>query len=252
MKKIFFLLSASLLLFSCNKDKYTVSGTIEGMENGKTIILETQDESGMGLKSIDTVKVENGKFVFEGKALEPAFHTLQIEGIQGKVPFILENGDIKIVINKDSIQNAKVSGTYNNDEYVKFNEEIKGIQKKLMDFQTQNMEKMNTAQQTKDTAVINSLMQEFSKIQEEVGNASKAKYVGYAETHPKSLISALIIQGMLNDPSADVKKAESIYNSFEESLKNTKPGKAIKTRLGEIKNPAVGATPPTGNAAEAK
>jgi hypothetical protein len=252
MKKIFFLLSASLLLFSCNKDKYTVSGSIAGIENGKTIILETQDESGMGLKSIDTVKVENGKFVFEGKALEPAFHTLQIEGVQGKVPFILENGDIKITINKDSIQNAKVTGTYNNDEYVKFNEEIKVIQKKLMDFQTQNMEKMNTAQQTKDTTVINGLMQEFSKIQEEVGNASKAKYVGYAETHPKSLISALIIQGMLNDPTADIKKAEGIYNGFEDALKNTKPGKAIKTKLGEIKNPAVGAVPPSAGAPESK
>lgn len=244
MKKIFFLLSASLLLMSCNKDKYTISGTIEGLENGKTIILETQDESGMGLKSIDTVKVENGKFVFEGKALEPAFHTLQIEGVQGKVPFILENGDIEIKVDKDSIQKTKVSGTYNNDEYVKFNEEIKVIQKKLMDFQTKNMQAMNNAQQTKDTAVINGLMQEFSKIQEEVGNASKAKYIGYAETHPKSLISALIIQGMLNDPSADTKKAEAIYNGFEESLKNTKPGKAIKTKLAEMKNPAAAAPAP--------
>lgn len=252
MKKIFFLLSASLLLISCNKDKYTVSGTISGIENGKTIILETQDESGMGLKSIDTVKVENGKFVFEGKALEPAFHTLQIEGVQGKVPFILENGDIVITINKDSIQNAKVSGSYNNDEYVKFNEEIKVIQKKLMDFQSQNMEKMNAAQQSKDTVVINGLMQEFSKLQEEVGNASKTKYVGYAESHPKSLISALIIQGMLNDPSADIKKAEGIYNGFEESLKNTKPGKAIKTKLAEIKNPGVGAALPAPAAAEGK
>ena len=244
MKKIFFLLSASLLLMSCNKDKYTISGTIEGLENGKTIILETQDESGMGLKSIDTVKVENGKFVFEGKALEPAFHTLQIEGVQGKVPFILENGDIEIKVDKDSIQKTKVSGTYNNDEYVKFNEEIKVIQKKLMDFQTKNMQAMNNAQQTKDTAVINGLMQEFSKIQEEVGNASKAKYIEYAETHPKSLISALIIQGMLNDPSADTKKAEAIYNGFEESLKNTKPGKAIKTKLAEMKNPAAAAPAP--------
>ncbi|MCG9793796.1 DUF4369 domain-containing protein [Flavobacterium algicola] len=251
MKKIFFLLSASLLLISCNKDKYTVSGTIAGIENGKTIILETQDESGMGLKSIDTVKVENGKFVFEGKALEPAFHTLQIEGVQGKVPFILENGDIKIVINKDSIQNAKVSGSYNNDEYVKFNEEIKVIQKKLMDFQSQNMEKMNAAQQSKDTVVINGLMQEFSKLQEEVGNASKTKYIGYAESHPKSLISALIIQGMLNDPTADIKKAEGIYNGFDESLKNTKPGKAIKTKLGEMKNPGVGAAPAAGAGVEA-
>ena len=111
-----------------------------------------------------------------------------------------------------------------------------------MDFQTKNMQAMNTAQQTKDTAVINGLMKEFSKIQEEVGVASKAKYVTYAETHPKSFISALIIQGMLNDPSADSKKSEKLYNSLEESLKNTKPGKAIKTKLAEMKAPSVGAT----------
>jgi hypothetical protein len=47
---------------------------------------------------------------------------------------------------------SKVSGTYSNDEYVKFNEEIKVVQKKLMDFQNQNMQAMNAAQQAKDTA----------------------------------------------------------------------------------------------------
>jgi hypothetical protein len=34
------------------------------------------------------------------------------------------------------------------------NEEIKVVQKKLMDFQNQNMQAMNAAQQAKDTAVI--------------------------------------------------------------------------------------------------
>jgi hypothetical protein len=250
MKKFILLLSASVVLLSCSKDKYTISGVAEGIENGKTIIIETQDASGMGLIAIDTVKVENGKFEIKGKALEPIFHTLQVEGIQGKVPFILENGDIEIVINKDSIQKTKISGTYNNDEYVKFNEEITKVQKKLMDFQTQNMQAMNTAQQTKDTVVINKLMKGYSKIQEEVGAASKAKYITYAETHPKSFISALIIQGMLNDPSADAKKSEALFNGLEEYLKNTKPGKAIKTKLGQMKTPAVSASAPT--AGEAK
>jgi hypothetical protein len=75
-------------------------------------------------------------------------------------------------IDKDSIQKSKVSGTYSNDEYVKFNEEIKVVQKKLMDFQTQNM-LMNTAQQAKDTAVITKLMKGYSEIQAEVGAATK-------------------------------------------------------------------------------
>lgn len=253
MKKIILLLSASVVLFSCNKVKdgeYLITGTAKGIENGKTIILETQDANGMGLIAVDTVKVENGKFEIKGKVAEPAFHTIQLEAANGKIPFILETGEIIIEIDKDSIQKSKISGTYNNDEYVKFNEEIKVIQKKVMDFQKQNMQAMNTAQQTQDTAVINKLMKEYSKIQEEVGTAAKAKYTTYAETHPKSFISALIIQSMVSDPSMDVKKSESLYNSLDESLKNTKPGKAIKTRLAEIKNPAAGAPVPA--AADAK
>ena len=255
MKKIILLLSAAVVLISCSKvgkDEYMISGTATGIENGKTIILETQDATGMMLPK-DTVKVQNGKFEMKGTITEPSFYTIQLEGAQAKIPFILENGEVTIAINKDSIQKSKVSGTYNNDQYVAFNEEITKVQKKLMDFQSKNMKTMETAQQTKDTVVINKLMQEFSKIQEEVGAASKAKYVTYAETHPKAFISALIIQGMLNDPTADVAKSEKLYNSLEESLKKTKPGIAIKARLAELKTPAVGAAPaPPAPAAEAK
>lgn len=251
MKKIILLLSATVVLISCSKvgkGEYLITGTAKGIENGKTIVLETQSETG-GLVAVDTVKVKDGKFEIKGKITEPSFHTLQLEATTGKppygkVPFILENGEITIAINKDSINKSKVSGTYNNDEYVKFNDELVKVQKKLIDFQTKNTQLMNTAQQTKDTAVINSLMKEFSKIQEVVTTDSKKKYLSYAETHPKSFISALIIQGMLNDPTADAKKSEALYNSLEESLKNTKPGKAIKAKLTEIKTPAVGATPP--------
>lgn len=251
MKKIILLLSAAVIFTSCKKDKYTISGTAKGFD-GKTVVLETQNEMG-AITPIDTVKIENGKFEIKGKAIEPSFHFLQLEGAQGKIPFILENGDITITVNKDTIQKSKISGTYNNDEYVKFIDETTKLQKKLIDFQTQNMQKMTMAQEAKDTAVINGLMKEFAKIQQEVGEASKAKYTSYAETHPKSFISALIVQGMLNDPSTDAKKSEKIFNSLEESVKNTKPGKAIKTRLAELKSPAaVGPSAAPAPAAQTK
>jgi len=255
MKNFFLLLSASVVLFSCSKvgkDEYIISGTAKGIENGKTIILEVQDPNGMGLVSIDTVKVENEKFEIKGKVTEPAFHLIQLQDANGKIPLILESGEITVEINKDTIQNSKVSGTYNNDEYVQFNKEMKEVQKKLIDFQKENTPAMNQAQQKQDTAVINSLMKQYQAISKEVGDASKAKYVAYAETHPKSLISALIVKGMLSDPMADMKKAEAIYESFDEDLKNTKPGKEIKTRFNEAKAPSSVSTTPAPEAAEAK
>ena len=237
MKKIILLLSAAVVLVACSKagkGEYIISGTAKGVENGKTIILETQDETGIVAK--DTVKVENGKFEMTGKIDEPAFYTIRLDGAQAPIPFILEDGEeVTIEINKDSIQKSKISGTYNNDEYVKFTEELTKIQKKLVDFQTKNTPAMQVAQQSKDTVAINKLMQEFGKIQEEVGVATKAKYLAYAEGHPKSFISVLILQGMLNDPSTDIKKAEAMFNEFEEKLQNTKPGKAVKEALARLK-----------------
>ncbi len=247
MKKIIVLLSAAVVLIACSKagkGEYVISGTAKGVENGKTIILETQDETGLIAK--DTVKVENGKFEMTGKIDEPAFYTIKLEGAPAPIPFILEDGEeVTIEINKDSIQKSKVSGTYNNDEYVKFTEELAVIQKKLVDFQTKNTPAMQAAQQNKDTAVITKLMQEFGKIQQEVGEASKTKYQTYAESHPKSFISVLILQGMLNDPSTDVKKAEATFNALEERIQNTKPGKAVKEALAKLKSvptapPAIG------------
>ncbi len=239
MKKLILLLSAALVVVACSKvgkGEYIISGTAKGIENGKTIVLETQDENGMGLIAKDTVKVQDGKFEMKGKITETAFYTIKLEGAQAPIPFILEEGEeVVIEIRKDSIQKSKVSGTYNNEEYVKFTEELNTIQKKLVDFQTRNTAAMNTAQQTKDTAAINKLMQEFGKIQQEVGEASKSKYLTYAETHPKSFISVLILQGIVNDPTTDVKKAEGMFDKLEESLKNTKPGKAVKEALAKLK-----------------
>ena len=251
MKKLILLLSATVVLISCNKvgkGEYLISGTAKGIANGKTIILQTQDPSGNGLKSTDTVKVKDGKFEIKGKITEPQFYMLQVESVNGKIPFILENGEVTIAVNKDSINKSKISGTYSNDEFVKFNEELVKIQKTLVDFQKKNTPEMNKAQQTKDTAVINKLMKEFSKIQETVGAESKKKYMSYAETHPKSFISVLIIQGMQNSPDLDAAKAEKLYAGLDESLKNTKPGKAIKAKLDQAKMPSVGATAPVGAA----
>ena len=247
MKKILFVLTASAAIISCSKVKdgeYLITGTATGIENGKTIILQGADPATRMPISLDTVKVENGKFEIKGKVTEPAFHTLILQGANGPIPLILETGEIKVNIDKDSIHKSKVSGTYNNDEYVAFTEDMSKTQKNLLDFQKKNNQKMQQAQQAQDTAVINSLMKQYMTIQKEVQESSKTKYLKYAETHPKSFITVLIVQSMFNDPAADTKKLEALYNSLDESIKNTAPGKEIKTRLGQAKMPSVGATAP--------
>jgi len=215
------------------KDDYIIYGTAKGLINGKKILLFTQNNNNSSLKLITTVVVNNGKFKISGKVTEPSFHFLQIETVKDKFPFIIENGDITIVLYKDSIIKSKVSGTYNNDEYVKFINEQLRIQKVLIDFQKKYTPIMTKAQKANDTVTINKLMKEFGEIQENVNSESKGKYITYVETHPKSFISVLIIQGMINDTAIDTEKLNLLYDSLDESLKMTKSGKELKLTLSK-------------------
>ena len=248
MKKLLLILTVATTIISCSKvgkNEYIISGTAKGIADGKTIVLEKQDESGMNLTPVDTVKVKGGKFEIKGKITEPGLYTLQVEKAQGKIPVILETGEIKVIVDKDSIQKSKISGTYSNDEFSKFNEDLKVAQKKnqkeLMAFQTANMKAMNDAQAAKDTVVINKLMKDYNKIQEVV----TSKYLTYAETHGKSFISVLILDGMMKQPKIDIEKVKKMYANLEKELQNTKPGKAVKLAIDNFgKAPVAPPMPP--------
>ena len=244
MKKILVFVSAVAVLVSCNKageNEYIVTGNIKGIDNGKNVFLEKQDETGQ-LKQIDTVKIENGKFTFKGSAKEPEMYLVQVETVQGKVPFILENGDIEMTINKDSVNITKVTGTYNNDELSSYKEVGVKTQKKMAKFQETNMAKMQEASQKQDTVVMNSLRKEYMKIQEDFMKVSDE----YVASHPKAFISALIVEGMFNQMNPDIAKIKKYYDGLDKSLKNTKPGKSIATKLGQIAAPVAAVQGPVG------
>ena len=236
MKKILLLVAVTTMLFSCKhlaEGEYEITGTVKGMKTG-LVFLEKQNPMGMGPQAIDTVKIVDGKFEIKGKTTEPEIHFIQIDKMNGKVPFILEGGEIQITVDKDSIFKSKLAGTYSNEEFSKFNDESAKIQKKLqktvMAFQMKNMAVMNEAQKNNDTVTMNKLRKEYDVIQKDITDYT----FGYPKSHPKSYISVLIIQMMSNNPKY-AKDIDGLYTSLDESLKKTKPGKAIKTNLDALK-----------------
>ncbi|MFZ4671149.1 MAG: redoxin domain-containing protein [Flavobacterium sp.] len=237
MKKTLFLVTTAIVLFSCKnlaEGEYEITGNIKGIKSG-LVYLEKQDPMGMGVKTIDTVKIIDGKFEIKGKTTEPEICFIQIDKVNGKVPFILEGGEIEMQVDKDSLFKSKLSGTYSNDEFSKFNEETnklqKKVQKKAMDFQMKNMAKMNEAQKNKDTVAMNSLRKQYELIQKDITDYT----FDYPKTHSKSYISVLIVQAMFNNSQFKVKEIETVYNSLDESLKKTKPGKKVKENIDNLK-----------------
>ena len=236
MKKLVLFVCLSIITFSCSKvgkDEYIISGTAKGIENGKTVILQTQDESGMITLSVDTVKVENEKFEIKGKINEPAMHTLFFPDYKNGFSLIVENGEINVEVVKDSMQNSKISGTYNNDEFQEFNLKAAKVQKKMIAFQNKNMNTFRDAQAKKDSVTINKLVKENNAFQEEL----KKMIDDYPTSHPKSFISLYMLNMRFNTPDFEINKFKKEFNSLDASLKNTKPGKKIQEQINTIENP---------------
>ena len=242
MKKIIVLLITASLFVACNKlgdNEFVIKGTIDGIENGKFVILETQDES-MGIKSIDTTVVMEGKFEFKGTSLEPELHFLQVETVQGKVVFVLEQGEINVTAYKDSINKSKIGGTFNNDQFASYNLGQIEIQKKMADYRNVNQQKMDAAMQANDTLAVNELRDGFLKLKEEEKNFNFT----FCEDNPKAFICVLMIQSMLYQPDADFIRIEKIYNALDKSVKETKPGKSVGEMISNSSAAEVGKQAP--------
>lgn len=246
MRKIVSVLILSLVLFSCSKVKkgeFLISGTAKGIENGKSVVLQTQDDSGMMMMPVDTVKVKDGKFEFKGKIKEPKMYSIIFPDLQNGLSLIVENDEVKVEVYKDSIQSSKISGTYHNDEFYKFNLDMKkigkGVEKKMKEFQDKNLPAYQQAMTAKDTATMNRLMKEANKIQTAYSDSMTA----YAKDHPKSFISLLIIENMFRMPDGDPKKIKEMYEALDDDLKKLKSGKKIKDQLAAIEKAKKNPTP---------
>ncbi len=109
MRKILLLPIIVFMLVSCqqhkNESSFKITGIIQGLDNG-VVYLNTKG------KSINlTSEIKNANFVFEGKTTEPCYCRLTIDGVEGSIGFWLENSDIKIEANTDSLNKAIIEGS---------------------------------------------------------------------------------------------------------------------------------------------
>lgn len=239
MKKIALILIAAITVISCKKEGYEITGTANGVDNGKNVYLEAQSETGP--VALDTAVVENGKFKFDGKlkdGVELAF--VRIETLNGSLPIILEDGDIAIEFNKDTIQKSKIGGTKNNDKFQSYNDKSNIIFKKMMKFQEENQQKMMQAQQTQDTVTASALMKEYNKFQEELNEQSKA----FINANPDAFISSLLLENFLMRNSITAEEAKKFYEKLDKSLLETKSGKNITKMMEAMSAATVGSAAP--------
>ena len=118
MKKIHTFLTLALLLIisSCGSDNsYTLNGNIDIEDGTNVYILQADQNNQPFIKDSTTVK--SGQFNFKGMSATPQISYMQVEGVNGYVLTILENGTISAALYKDSITKSKVFGSKSNDDF---------------------------------------------------------------------------------------------------------------------------------------
>lgn len=228
MKKITLLALFTLSIISCNNlkdNEFLISGTANGIENGKKVFVEIQDENGVIAK--DTGVIENGKFELKGSTDNIDLGFIRIENEKINLPIILEEGKIKINIVKDSLQKSTIEGTFNNDKFQKFNNESVAILEKVKKFEKENNSKMQKALAANDTVTVNKIKKEYKNFQNDMNDYSKT----FIKNNPDAFISVLLLENFLMREYIPATEIKSFYDKLDKKLVNTKSAQNIKKTL---------------------
>lgn len=242
MKKIIVLLVFVATLISCSKvgkDEFILNGSIEGVPDGKVVTLEKYDDS-LGAVTVDTAKIKGGKFTFKGKIVEPEIHSLRVENVQNNSYIIIENGEIELEIVKDSTFKNKISGTYNNEQLYEFNQKGIAFEKKKKEFGKKFQSKFMLAKNQNDTATMKKIQSDYEKLEKEMKSMNEE----YLKSHPKALISALLIKNLFGEYEPNITKIETLYKGLDKSIQDTKAGKFILKNLNDFKTVKIGRRAP--------
>ncbi|MFD2891224.1 redoxin domain-containing protein [Flavobacterium chuncheonense] len=240
MKKIVLVVAGVFAFVACEKksnEGFTIAGTAEGFENGNKVILQVQGDMDMIAK--DTAVIENGKFEMIGNSEIPEFGFLTLEN-NTRVPLILENGTISVILDKDSIQNSVVKGTPENDFFQEYTTNTKSIYKRISSFQKNNQEKFMTAQGSNDTVTMNALMDQLKNIQDELTVLAE----NTIKNNPKKYLTILLLENQIMMQTITPEVAKSYFDNINEKYKNTKNALNIKKTLEAFNSVEIGKAAP--------
>lgn len=209
MKKLFGLILLVAFLASCNqqtvKDSFTIKGNTDNDVSGMVYLQKRQDRAFI---SIDSVQAVENKFEFTGTIDFPQVYYINIPETKSLVPFFIENSDIQIDLDTETIDNTKITGSASQDEYETYLNMLDKYEEKLSDAYTL-YKKANELNEQDKIEMYDSIMYGLQKEREafivsylqENGSLSSTPYIAYRNSY-----------------SFDIPQLESILNGFDESL----------------------------------
>jgi thiol-disulfide isomerase/thioredoxin len=222
-------LSILILLDSCGsqENQFELTGRADVDDGTKVYVLQADQNNQPFIKDSTTVKSNN--FKFQGISSTPQISYIQVEGVNGYVLAILENGYIKADIFKDSISKSQVYGTKSNDDFLKYKSETKY----LVDDMNNISYEAQDAIMKGDVAIAMELEKEYNSKEREV----MLYEWDFIIDNNDSYMSALLLEVFMIENKVNKDSIIDVYENLSNRIKVSDVGKNIADLLSQFEDP---------------
>ena len=242
MKKIKFIaacyIAISFSISSCTSlepNAFVIYGTTDHAD-GSSVYRIISGPNGQPL-TIDSTKVVNGSFELKGTLDQIDINFIFLEGVNGNVPVILEEGSIEMEIFKDSLASSITAGTPSNNNLAQYRESTQGFAKDMRTL----VQEINEANTLGDNILAEDLTAKYKAVETNLSVYEK----DFMNSNPQSYVATLILERLVTTKAMRSSEAKLIYNGFDPKIKSSVSGKKVEAIINVPSNPtAIGEVAP--------
>ena len=232
MKKAIILLVLIAVAVSCAKEpKFRITGSISGADSAMVVL---QKRISGGYEVLDSAYIENGAFNMEGTIDYPQMVILAIKGQRGGLSFYVENSDITIHGQADSLYMASVTGSQTQSEFDAYKASFEETNSQISTLYDSYRE----ARMAGDTEAAATIEKQLNDLDEQQTELKKEFIAG----HPASYVTPAVIGEISYYLEAD--EMEAILSGLDTTLNKVQTVVTMKEMLEKLKAVAVGQKAP--------
>ena len=229
MKNIFCLVSTVIFLAcSSNDNEFKIKGSVD-LKDGNMVYRVVADANQQPL-IIDSTAVVGGNFEMSGITESPEINFFSVQNVRGNFPFVVESGDIRISLYKDSLMSSKALGTVSNEAFMKYKTETKVFINSMNDIGKD----LQQANMTRDSLLAVDLQDQYKDVQDQI----KDYEVQFIKDNPDSYVSALILERFVMTKQMTNEEAKPMFDNLTPRIKGSKTGVKLEEALNTPKPPA--------------
>ena len=176
------------------------------------------------LQPVDSAKIENNNFTFQGIIEHPERFMLSFENSSAAVIFIVENKNFEILIDPDQLDEPVINGSELNTKLLEYKLASKNIFKKI-DYLFPKFQKARLENDVKKLAEVGN---ELKKIETEFTDFS----YNFIKNNSDSYVAAMVLSDQLKSETVDTLRISNAFKLLSEEVKKSPDAQLIVTALG--------------------